>query len=516
MEMQEPVRFIHELSIFQFTAKFKSSCAQYQCMQAITSSRMAAIDANCEYLGIKRLVLMENAGSAVAKAVMERINTGKVVIIAGKGNNGGDAFVAARHLSEYDVNVILLGRKEEIKTPEALQNWNALEKTSIPLTQVSDSKAFDRKLIENADIIIDGIFGTGVHGKIHDLESTAIDLINTSGTFVISIDVPSGLDPDSGKSERSVKAGLTLTFHKMKVGLMTPDAKKCAGEIRVQDIGIPNDAEFYVGPGDIQPFLKRSKTCHKGDAGRVLVIGGGPYSGAPALAALGALRAGADIVTVAAPRNVSDIIASFSPNLIVRSLSGTILSDEDIAVISELISGHDVVVMGMGLGTADETLCTIEKIIPLCKKAVIDADALSSRLVPLLNKNIIITPHMGEMKRLSGLDVPHDMKERVKMIRDFAKYHEVTVLLKGAVDIISDGAEVRANRTGNAGMTVGGTGDVLAGLAGALFARRDSPLDAAACGAFINGAAGDLAFCEFGYGLLATDVIDFIPAVMKL
>jgi len=477
---------------------------------------MSAIDANCEYLGIKRLQLMENAGAAVARAVRERISTGKVVIIAGKGNNGGDAFVAARHLSGYDVRVILLGRKEEIKTPEALQNWNALENTSIPLTQVADSKALDRKLIENADIIIDGIFGTGVRGKIRETESTAIDLINTSGAFVISVDVPSGLDPDGGKFDKSVISRLTLTFHKMKVGLLSREVKKHTGEIRVVDIGIPYDAEFYVGPGDIQPFLKRPTTSHKGDAGRVLIIGGGPYSGAPALAALGALRAGADIVTVAAPKNVSDIIASFSPNLIVRSLSGDILLEEDIAVISQLISRHDVVVMGMGLGTADETMRAIEKIVPLCKKAVIDADALSSRLVPLLNRNIIITPHAGEMKRLSGFDVPHELKEKVKMIKDFANDHEVTVLLKGAVDIISDGEEVRANRTGNAGMTVGGTGDVLAGLAGALFARCDSPLEAAASSAFINGAAGDLAFKEFGYGLLATDVIDYIPAVMKL
>jgi len=485
-------------------------------MQAITSSRMAAIDANCEYLGIKRLQLMENAGAAVARAVKERINTGKVVIIAGKGNNGGDAFVAARHLSGYDVRVILLGQKEEIKTPEALHNWNALENTSISLTQVVDSKALDGKLIENADIVIDGILGIGVRGKIRELESMAIDLINTSGAFVISVDVPSGLDPDGGKFEKSVKSGLTLTFHKMKVGLMAFDKKENAGEIRVVDIGIPHDAEFYVGPGDIQPFLKRPTTSHKGDAGRVLVIGGGPYSGAPALAALGALRAGADIVTVAAPRNVSDIIASFSPNIIVRALTGDILSEEDIPVISQLISRHDVVVMGMGLGTADETLNTIEKIVPLCKKAVLDADALSSQLLPLLNRQIIITPHGGEMKRLSGLDVPHDLKERVKLIKDFAYDNEATILLKGALDIISDGLDVRVNRTGNAGMTVGGTGDVLAGLTGALFARSDFPFEAATSSAFINGAAGDLAFKEFGYGLLATDVIDYIPMVMKL
>lgn len=474
---------------------------------------MAAIDANCEYLGIKRLQLMENAGAAVAYAVKERISSGKVVIVAGRGNNGGDAFVAARHLSGYDVTVILIGKKEDIKTPEALHNWNALEKTSIKLIEAST--AFEPSILKNAKVIIDGIFGTGVRGKIHEPESIIIDLINGSGAFVLSVDVPSGFDPDGGEFDKSVHARMTLTFHKMKAGFLSQNTQQYTGEVRVVDIGIPIEAEFYVGPGDIQPFLKRPAINHKGDAGRVLVIGGGPYSGAPALSALSALRAGADIVTVAAPKNVSDIIASFSPNLIVRKLTGDILVQDDLPIISKLIEKHDIVVMGMGLGNADETRLAIEKIVPLCKKAVIDADALYPQFVPLLNKNMILTPHAGEMKRLSGIGVPDEQIERIEFIKNFAYNNEVTILLKGAVDLISDGTEVRANRTGNAGMTVGGTGDVLAGLTGALFARCKSPLEAAACGAFINGAAGDMAFQEFGYGLLATDIFDFIPAVMK-
>jgi hydroxyethylthiazole kinase-like uncharacterized protein yjeF len=482
-------------------------------MEVITSSRMAAIDENCEYLGIKRLQLMENAGAAVARAVKKRVGKGKVAVIAGRGNNGGDAFVAARHLSGYDVTVYLIGRKEYIKTSEALHHWNALEKTSIPLIQVTDSTAFDTS-IKSADVIIDGILGTGIRGKIHEPESTAIDLINESGAFVISVDIPSGFDPDGGEFEKSVHAGLTLTFHRMKVGMLSKAAHEYTGEVRVIDIGIPSDAEFFVGPGDIRPFLKRPALSHKGDAGRVFVIGGGAFSGAPALCALGALRAGADIVTIAAPRNVSDIIASFSPNLIVRALSSDKLMEDDIPVISNLIEKHDVVVMGMGLGTADETIHAVKKIVPLCRKAVIDADALGPFLLTLLHKNIIITPHAGEMKRVSGAAVPFHEQERVDFIKNFAKSNGVTVLLKGAVDIISDGVEFRANRTGNAGMTVGGTGDVLAGLTGALFAKHDA-FEAAACAAFINGAAGDMAFAEFGYGLLATDVIDYIPKVMK-
>lgn len=482
-------------------------------MEAITSSRMAAIDENCECLGVKKLQLMENAGTAVASAVKKKMSSGKVIIFAGRGNNGGDAFVAARHLENYDTTVILVGRKEDIRTQEARHNWIALEKTGLPLIRVTESTTLPGSLIKNADIIIDGIFGTGVKGKIHEPESTAIDIINGSNAFVISVDVPSGFDPDGNSFEKAVHADLTLTFHKMKVGLLTKDAAKYAGEIQVIDIGIPREAEFFVGPGDIKPFSVRRSSSHKGEAGKVLIIGGGAFSGAPALAALGALRGGADIATVAAPKNVSDIIASFSPNLIVRPLSGDSLVEEDIPVISGLIKKHDVVVMGMGLGTTDGTLAAVRKIIPLCSKAVIDADALIPGMFPSGNKDVIVTPHAGEMRRLSGTDVPADGKEKVDFVKNFALSNGVTVLLKGVIDIISDGAEARANRTGNAGMTVGGTGDVLAGLTGALFARHNA-FEAACAAAFINGAAGDMAFAEFGYGLLATDVIDNIPKVM--
>ncbi len=483
-------------------------------MDAITSVQMAAIDANCEYLGIRRLQLMENAGAAIANAVRSRISSGMVVIIAGRGNNGGDAFVAARHLEDFDTTVILLGKKEEIKTPEAQLNWNALERTSIPLISVTDAAMFDQNMIKKASVIIDGIFGTGIRGKIKEPESTAIDLINTSDAFVIAVDVPSGFDPDGRKFEKAVQADMTLTFHKLKKGMTKKGAGKYTGDVQVIDIGVPHEAEFFVGPGDIQPFLARPALSHKGDAGRVLVIGGGAYSGAPALAALAALRAGADIVTVAAPKSVSDIIASFSPNLIVRALSGDRLVEKDILLISELIKKHDVVVMGMGIGTEGATLEAVRKIIPMCVKAVIDADALIPDVLQAGHREIIVTPHAGEMKRLSDVDVPEDENRKLAFVRDFAKDNDITVLLKGRMDIISDGIEVRASRTGNAGMTVGGTGDVLAGITGALFAKHDA-FSAACAAAFINGAAGDLAFTEFGYGLLATDVIDRIPEVMK-
>ncbi len=482
-------------------------------MQAITSHRMAAIDANCEYLGIKRLQLMENAGASVARAVKRMLDHGKVVVFAGRGNNGGDAFVAARHLSNYDIVVILLGRKQEIKTQEARHNWNVLENTTIPLIEVKDSTQLEQSLIKDADIIIDGIFGTGIRGRIKQPESKAIDIINKSDAFVVSIDIPSGFDPDGGEFEKSVIANLTLTFHRMKKGLLSKNACKYAGKIEVVDIGIPKEAEFFVGPGDVMN-MKRPASSHKGDAGKLLVIGGGAYSGAPALCAMAALRTGADIVTVAVPETVYEIVASFSPNLIVKPLSGDILTEENIPLISDLIEKHDVVVMGMGLGKAEETKQAIKRIIKLCKKAVIDADALIPEILPVNNNNIIITPHAGEMKRLSGYALPEDEFHKYEFIKNFARENKVIVLLKGNIDIISNGVELRANKTGNAGMTVGGTGDVLAGVTGALLAKHDA-FEAACAGAFINGKAGDMAFEDFGYGLLATDVINKIPEVIR-
>jgi NAD(P)H-hydrate epimerase len=225
---------------------------------------------------------------------------------------------------------------------------------------------------------------------------------------------------------------------------------------------------------------------------------------------MAALRAGADLATVAAPRNVAGIIAGLSPNLIVRPLSDDHLSPGDLDLIRELLPRHDVVVVGMGLGRHPETREALAELIPECGKAVIDADAL----LPGIPLQGIITPHESEFRRVSTIRVPPGRVEK-ETLMSFARDMKLTVLLKGKVDLITDGSVVRGNATGNAGMTVGGTGDVLAGIAGAFYSKAP-PLRAAVAAAFVNGTAGDLAFVEKGYSLLATDVIEKIPAVMRL
>jgi NAD(P)H-hydrate epimerase len=465
-------------------------------MTIISAEEMNALDCNCRYFGLLPLQLMENAGAALAREIAVRAKGKRIAIVAGRGNNGGDAFVAARHLSGFAVTVYLLGRSRDIATEEAKRNWQILERLDYDLRMIADSTDL---AMQEADLIVDAIFGTGVRGIIKGLEAQAIDAINSSGKPVISVDVPSGLG-----TNKAIRSGLTVTFHRQKPGM--------SGDIIVADIGIPPAAEFFVGEGDLWLMGRRVMESHKGDSGRILVIGGGPYTGAPALSAMAALRAGADIVTVAAPKTAARTISGYSPNLIVQELSADHLCPEDTPVLKEQIARHDVVVMGMGLGRHAETTVALAEIMPLCKKTVIDADALQPDL-PLRG---IVTPHAGEFKRISGIAlVDLDYRERVKPLRDYAREKGLVVLLKGKVDLISDGEVVRANTTGNPGMTVGGTGDVLAGITAAFYARATA-LRAASAAAFVNGRAGDLVYPEKDFGMTATDVIDKIPEAMRL
>ncbi|MDY6964945.1 MAG: NAD(P)H-hydrate dehydratase [Halobacteriota archaeon] len=479
----------------------------------ITSAEMSAIDMNCAYHGLSSIQLMENAGDSIAKAVKSRFVGGKVVIFAGRGNNGGDAFVAARHLKGFEIEILLLGSSKEIRTDESRQNFEIIKKSDFNLKEIRDSSQLNEDLLKDSDIIIDAIFGTGIRGSIREPESTAIDLINSSKAFVLAVDVPSGLDPDTGSvsEDKQVEADLTVTFHRMKKGLIAPSASKYAHEIEIADIGIPGKIEMLTGPGDVSLILKRRSDSHKGDNGKVLVIGGGAYSGAPALSALAALRTGSDWVTVLVPKNIYPIVSSFSPDLIVRSLCSDILTEADLPFISKQIPKHDAVVIGMGLGSEKETITATRSIIGECDKVVVDADGLYGLDLPVKKQRMIITPHAGEFSKITDLRVPDGREERIEFLKDFSGKNKLTVLLKGSEDIISDSLHTRINRTGNAGMTVGGTGDVLSGIVGALFAMTDNPFYAAKAGAFISGRAGDIAFEEYKNGLTATDVLEKIP-----
>lgn len=473
----------------------------------ITGSEMAVVDANAAALGVPRKQLMESSGNAIARTVRELADPGdSVTVVCGRGNNGGDAFVATRFLDDFDLRVLLLGRAETITTDIARENWAALRQADYDAREIRDSTAV---ALGDPDLLVDAILGTGISGELREPEATAAAALNDADATVLSVDVPSGLDADAGKlADNAVDPDHVVTFRDTKPGLADLDA-----DVTVSQIGIPEAAEAFVERGDLLR-LTRDPESHKGDHGEVLVIGGGPYTGAPALAGQAALRAGADLVRIACPTSVADEIQGYREDLIVRPVEGRRLEPAHVDRIGELAGGHDVLVVGPGLGDDADTLEAARAILEgYGGTAVVDADALS--IVPDVetDADLVCTPHQGELLKMGG-QTSDDWRERRDLVAEFAAEVGHTLLVKGHYDVVSDGERTRVSRTGNPGMTVGGTGDVLAGVTAALAATQD-PMDAAAMGAFVNGRAGDLVYERRGNGLMASDLLDAIPDAMR-
>ncbi len=472
----------------------------------ITAGRMAAVDRNAAALGIPRAKLMESSGNAVAAAVRQRASPGdRVLIVCGRGNNGGDGMVAARFLSDYDRRVVLLGRPSTIRTEIARKNWDALVQSEIETETLRDATEFQ---LEGADISVDAMLGTGVTGSLREPESTVAAALNAASVPIVSVDVPSGVDADSGQAvPGAVNPEHVVTFHDSKPGLADVGAS-----VEVADIGIPDAAERFVGPGDLH-HLTRDPNAHKGDHGEVLVIGGGPYTGAPALAGQAALRAGADLVRVGCPERVAREVQGFEEGLIVHAFDGgkeDRVSPAQLDHIRSLAADHDVIVLGPGLGAADETLAAVREFLTGFEgTCVIDADAL--RVVPAVETeaDLILTPHAGEFRRIAK-EPGSGWRARADRVTATAAELDQTVLLKGRYDVVSDGETIRVNRTGTPAMTVGGTGDVLAGVVGALAARLP-PVTAGSVGAYANGLAGETAVSGRNSGLLASDLLAELP-----
>ena len=473
----------------------------------IPAREVRVLDANAEALGVPRKQLMESSGNAVARTVRDLADPGaSVAVVCGRGNNGGDGLVAARFLSDYDVSVHLLGRAETITTRIAAENWDALGRAETDAREVRDSTALD---LGTPDLVVDAMLGTGIAGPLREPERTAARRMNDSGATVLSVDVPSGVDADTGEAHAgAVDADHVVTFHDSKPGLEGLDAT-----VRVEPIGIPEAAETFVGPGDLLR-LDRDPQSHKGDHGEVLVVGGGPYTGAPTLAARAALRAGADLVRVACPEGIAREVQGFSEDLIVRPFAGEHLVPGHVQRVLAMANEHDTVVLGPGLGSDEGSLEAVGSFLEsYAGTAVVDADAL--QVVPDVETDatLVCTPHQGELEKMGG-ETSEDWRERADLVERFAADLGHVLLVKGAYDVISDGERTRVNRTGNPGMTVGGTGDVLAGVTGALSCVLP-PEHAASVAAFANGRAGDTVVDERGFGLLATDLIDAIPGALR-
>jgi NAD(P)H-hydrate epimerase len=491
--------------------------------ETITSREMRVLETNAEYFGISLLQLMENAGRNVALEVASRFSQEqKVAVFCGLGGNGGDGFVAARHLLGigFKVSVILAGKGRDITHEATLKNWCALQflRDKIPITEVTDSSAIPKVA---AEIIIDALLGTGTKGRLKPPIPQFVEYINSLDAFKVAVDVPTGIDADSGEVlGNAVKANVTLTFHRAKTGLQ--NAKKYVGELIVKDIGLPRELEKYAGPGDVLAVTKtRPLSAHKGDFGRLLVVGGSEvFSGAPTLVSLAALRTGVDIAYLAAPTKTAQAISSMSPDLITIKLDGNHLNPSNVASLKAYIEAVDAVVVGPGLGLHSETKQFVKDFVGAVENAgkplLLDADGLKAfaEFKRPLKIPVVFTPHAGEYGVLAGRKLPENLEERVIKVQETAEELDAVILVKGQVDVVCDEKHVKLNFTGNPGMTVGGTGDVLSGVVGAFLAQKTNPFEAAVAGAFVNGAAGDFVASEIGYHLVATDLLEWIPRVL--
>jgi hydroxyethylthiazole kinase-like uncharacterized protein yjeF len=492
--------------------------------EQITSREMCALETNAEYFGVSLLQLMENAGRNVALEIASRFTREKrIAIFCGLGGNGGDGFVAARHLSAlgFNVKVVLAGRSREVMHEAAFRNLCALQflQETIPIYEVRDSSAMPEV---NAEIVVDALLGTGTKGKLKPPVTQVVDYINSLDAFKIAVDVPTGIDSDTGEVlGNAVKANITLTFHRAKAGL--ENAKKYVGELLVKDIGLPKELEQYAGPGDVLLVTKeRPLSAHKGDFGRLLVVGGSEvFSGAPTLVSLAALRTGVDIAYVAAPVKTAQAISSMSPDLITIKLDGNHLNPGNVTALKAYVDVVDAVVLGSGLGLHSDTKEFVKAFVGAVENAgkplLLDADGLKAfaEFKKPLKIPVVFTPHAGEYALLAGRKLPEPLEERVVEVQKTSKALGAVILLKGEVDVICDDKRVKMNFTGNPGMTVGGTGDVLSGVVGAFLAQKADPFEAAVAGAFLNGAAGDFVAEEIGHHMVATDLLDWIPRVLN-
>ena len=504
---------------------------------------MMVTDYNCEYLGLSRLCLMESAGKSLAEevgkiAVYTFSKPVKVVIFTGSGGNGGDGFVAARYLLNrgYDVDIYML--KDNIHSKEAKTNFEILENMKPRLSRLNIYNLKTMEDIEDTEVaksrdsefvIVDGLLGTGIRGKLQANIKRAIEIINESNGVKISVDVPSGMDPLTGEVyDIAVVPDYTISFHKIKTGVRQAE-EELVGGLVTADIVIPFEAEYYVNYGDFLRMKNRETSSHKGNNGRLLIVGGSAdYSGAPAIAGMAAIGAGCDLVYVASPEKSAEAIKSTSPDLIVKSLPGDKLSLSHSQEILDLADKVDAVLIGPGAGIDDDTSKLFNVLAAKIKKPlVLDADSLKQVEMALIKnrRDVILTPHIFEFK--SFFNVNDDLRldidsydfakvdENITMFQKITRQIKATVIVKGQYDLVLSGNKFRINKSGNPGMTVGGTGDALAGICAGLLTQNLDAFDSACLGAFVNGLAGDEAYEAMGNGFSATDLVSYIGNVIK-
>lgn len=498
----------------------------------LSPAEASALDRAAQELGVPALRLMENAGREVANAAV-RLAGGRygrrAVVVCGRGNNGGDGFVAARHLASSGMGVAVLLLEPDTNLPEpAAANLERLRATSVRVRHWSEPAA--RRELLRADVAIDAIVGTGFRGVPEGSFAEAIAALEGAGLPVVAVDVPSGVNGATGQvAGAAVRADLTVAFGAAKAGVVLHPGAAYAGVVEVADIGFPDGlvrADLWlVEGGDVAAWLPaREPETHKRVAGYALVIGGSrAMTGAVGLMAGGAYRAGAGLVAAAVPTSILPVVqaavreAVFAP--LPETDAGTISGGSD--RLAEILEQSDAVAIGPGMTRDERTAAWIRDLVRTCEvPVVLDADGLGAfagRAAELADRkgDLVLTPHAGEFGRLAELSASEVATDRVAHVRALAATTRAFVLLKGSRTLVGapDGS-VRVNPTGGPFLATGGTGDVLTGMIAGLLARGVEPVDAASAGAYVHGVAGFLAAEVAGEGTTAGDVLDHVAEAL--
>jgi len=512
-------------------------------MKVLTSKQMKDIDRRAiEELGIIGPILMENAGIQIVQAMRHKfsdLENENIVVVAGKGNNGGDGFVVARHLFNQGcrVQVLLLSRKSDLKGDAAL-NAHISEKIGVPLLEITTEKRWVsyRRKLSGSTVILDAIFGTGLTKPAQGLYKTAIESINRTKAYVIAVDIPSGLSSDTFMPiGPCVKADLTVTLAAPKVAHIFPPAENFVGELVVADISIPPflfEEESlkleFVEEGSIKPyFSKRRKDTHKGTYGHLFVLSGSRgKTGAAVMAGKAALKMGAGLVTVGTPKSCLSLVARSMVELMTEPLPETsekTFSEEALDLSLSLLEGKDAFLIGPGISTHDSTTRFVKALLPQVRvPVVLDADALNilsphPEILKALKIPVVLTPHPGEFARLLDCSTSEVIKNKLELASRFAQEYGVYLVLKGyrSLTAAPDG-KIFINPTGNPGMATAGSGDVLSGMLAAMIIQEKDILPAVLAAVYVHGLSGDIAAQRLGEkSLTARDIIRYLSSAVK-
>jgi len=511
-------------------------------MLIVTASEMAQLDKKTiEEIGIPGIVLMENAGRGAAaffQQVVPELLNGRISVVAGSGNNGGDGFVLARlfHHLGAAVRVVCLRPPEKIKG-DALINFRILSKLGVPVFVWDETKSFDDqfKWIKETDVIVDAILGTGLNSEVRGLFRKIIDAVNELKLPVLAVDVPSGLDASTGKIlGTAIRAKATATFGLPKIGQLVDPGEEYVGILKVVDIGIPklvlesnNLRRYWLEEDDLSSWLSaRNSATHKGQAGHVVVLSGSRgKTGAATLICEGAGHVGAGLVTLFIPVSLNPIVEIKLTEMMTIPIAETKNQSPADAALPEILNfleGKQALAMGPGISLHPDTQALVKGLLPKVPcPMVLDADALTIladhlELLDETKQPLILTPHPGEMARLIHGSVREVQQNRLEIAAEFSQKHAVTLVLKGHRSVIAapDG-RLAINSSGNPAMASGGMGDTLTGMIAGFLGQGFEPFKAACLGVFVHGAAADRRIAKVASrGLLASQILNEIPYVI--